>query len=53
MFVSIPSLARRWDVSRDTIKRAIRDGSLRGVRVGKRYKIHVAEVSRVECEGKP
>lgn len=41
-------LAQRWGVSYPTIIRAIRCGTLRAMRIGKKLKISMAEVERRE-----
>jgi len=48
---SIPALAIRWGVSRDTVKRLIASDRLRAVRIGARRMIHVTEIQRAERNG--
>ena len=48
---SIPTLARRWTVSVDTIRRHIFAGDLRSVNIGSRRMIPLDEVRRAETKG--
>lgn len=43
--VSVADLAREWEICSDTVLQMIRDGRLRGVRVGRTYRIPTAAVA--------
>ncbi len=43
-FVSIQTLARRWNVSDSTVKRLIDEGELTGIKVRRSYKIRLDSV---------
>ncbi len=47
-YVSISVLALKWSVSNSTIRRMIEDGSLKALKVGKSFRIHVLELERYE-----
>ena len=47
-FVSIQTLARRWNVSDSTVKRLIDEGELTGIKVRRSYKIRLDSVMEYE-----
>jgi len=47
-FVSIQTLARRWNVSDSTVKRLIDEGELTGIKVRRSYKIRMDSVLEYE-----
>ncbi len=50
-FFGIPRLSRRWDVSKDTIRRRINAGDLLSITIGGRRLIPASEVQRAELVG--
>ena len=47
-FVSIQTLARRWNVSDSTVKRLIDEGELTGIKVRRSHKIRLDSVLEYE-----
>ncbi|MGA3317137.1 MAG: helix-turn-helix domain-containing protein [Candidatus Korobacteraceae bacterium] len=45
------SLAERWEVSKDTVRRKIKSGEIRSVRIGSRVLVPLSEIERVEQVG--
>jgi excisionase family DNA binding protein len=52
MMLSFENVARRWDVSVDTIRRMVKDGELAARRVRRHPRIPLTEVERIE-RGEP
>jgi excisionase family DNA binding protein len=48
LFHTVPSVARRWGVSPFTVRRMLREGKLKSVRLNRRRLIHSEEIRRVE-----
>lgn len=49
--LTVYEVAERLRVNPYTVRRWLRDGRLRGARLGKSWKVRPAEVRRVEAEG--
>lgn len=49
--LTVAEVAERWRVAILTVRRMIGDGRVRGVRIGKQWRIRLSEVERVEAEG--
>jgi excisionase family DNA binding protein len=47
----IASTAKRWEVSKDTVRRKIESGEIRSVRIGSRVLVPLVEIERVEQFG--
>ncbi len=45
---TLPGIARRWGISYPTIKRAVKAGQIRTLRIGRRQLVHRSEVLRLE-----
>lgn len=52
VFRSVSALARDWGVSPLTVRRMVKAGQLRTVKLNRRHVIHIREVERVERGGK-
>lgn len=50
-FFGIPSLAIRWEISKDTIVRAVKRGELKTVYLCGRRMVPATEVERIERDG--
>lgn len=44
-------VAKKLNVSRQTIFRKVKDGKIKAIKVGKNYQIPIAEIRRIEKEG--
>lgn len=51
-FLSAAQLARRWQMHAESIRRMIREKRLQATRFGRRLRISLAEVERLEREGR-
>jgi excisionase family DNA binding protein len=51
-FLSAAQLARRWQMHAESIRRMIREKRLPATRIGRRLRISLAEVERLEGEGR-
>lgn len=47
----IANTARRWEVSKDTVRRKIESGEIRSIRIGSRVLVPLSEIERVEQFG--
>jgi excisionase family DNA binding protein len=48
---TLPKVAQRWGVSRDTVRRLIKRGDLPSVTIAARRFVHLDEIEKAESEG--
>lgn len=51
-FLSVAQLARRWQMHAESVRRMIREKRLPAVRIGRRLRVSLADVERLEGEGR-
>ncbi|MCV7089611.1 helix-turn-helix domain-containing protein [Mycobacterium interjectum] len=51
--LSAEQLAERWDVKPSTICRRCKDGTIPAFRIGRTWRILIADIEAIEANGRP
>ena len=51
MFYTIEELSEKFKVSEGTIRKLIHAGHIKAIKIGKQYRVHLAEVTQIEEQG--